>query len=82
MTSETSSDVPVPPGMGTGHRMAKPAEIKGPRLSLIHIYAFQEDVRECLEAGMNAHIAKPIDAAKAERVIAKAMGRRENSVQQ
>ena len=36
--------------------------------------AFQEDVRECLEAGMNAHIAKPIDAAKAERVIAKAMG--------
>ena len=36
----------------------------------------------CLEAGMNAHIAKPIDAAKAERVIAKAMGRRENSVQQ
>ena len=44
--------------------------------------AFQEDVREFLEAGMNAHIAKPIDAAKAERVIAKAMGRRENSVQQ
>lgn len=44
--------------------------------------AFQEDVRECLEAGMNAHIAKPIDAAKAERVMAKAMGRRENSVQQ
>lgn len=44
--------------------------------------AFQEDVRECLEAGMNAHIAKPIDAAKAERVITKAMGRRENSVQQ
>lgn len=35
--------------------------------------AFQEDVRECLEAGMNAHIAKPIDAAKAERVIAKAI---------
>lgn len=31
---------------------------------------------------MNAHIAKPIDAAKAERVITKAMGRRENSVQQ
>ena len=36
--------------------------------------AFQEDVRSCLEAGMNAHIAKPIDSAKAERVIAKAMG--------
>ena len=36
--------------------------------------AFQEDVRECLEAGMNAHIAKPIDMAKAERVIAKVVG--------
>lgn len=36
--------------------------------------AFQEDVRECLEAGMNAHIAKPIDAAKAERVITKVVG--------
>lgn len=35
---------------------------------------FQEDVRECLEAGMNAHIAKPIDMAKAERVIAKVVG--------
>ena len=42
--------------------------------------AFQEDVR--LEAGMNAHIAKPIDAAKAERVIAKAMGGNANEVQQ
>ena len=28
--------------------------------------AFQEDVQECLEAGMDAHIAKPIDVAKAE----------------
>lgn len=36
--------------------------------------AFQEDVQECLEAGMNAHIAKPMDTAKAERVLAKAMG--------
>ena len=33
--------------------------------------AFQEDVQECLEAGMNAHLAKPIDTAKADLVIAK-----------
>ena len=46
------------------------------------VNAFVRDVQDALEAGMNAHIAKPIDAAKAERVIAKAMGRRENSVQQ
>lgn len=36
--------------------------------------AFQEDVQECLEAGMNAHLAKPIDVAKADRVIAAVMG--------
>ena len=36
--------------------------------------AFQEDVQECLEAGMDAHIAKPIDTAKAERVITKVAG--------
>lgn len=36
--------------------------------------AFQEDVQECLEAGMNAHIAKPIDMTKAERVISKVVG--------
>ena len=35
--------------------------------------AFQEDVRDCLEAGMSAHMAKPIDLAKAERVIAAAV---------
>ena len=33
-----------------------------------------EDEKKCLEAGMNAHIAKPIDAAKAERVITKVVG--------
>lgn len=33
--------------------------------------AFQEDVQECLEAGMNAYVAKPIDTAKARRVISK-----------
>ena len=37
--------------------------------------AFQEDVQECLDAGMNAHLAKPIDMTKAGHVIAGAMGR-------
>ena len=35
--------------------------------------AFQEDVQECFDAGMNAHLAKPIDMEKAGRVIAAAM---------
>ena len=37
--------------------------------------AFQEDVQECLEAGMSAHLAKPIDMTNAGYVIAGAMGR-------
>lgn len=37
--------------------------------------AFQEDVQECLDAGMSAHLAKPIDMTNAGHVIAGAMGR-------
>ncbi len=35
--------------------------------------AFEEDVRNCLAAGMNAHIAKPIDADKMKMQIRKAI---------
>ena len=31
--------------------------------------AFAEDAQKCLDAGMNAHIAKPLDIAKVETVI-------------
>ena len=31
--------------------------------------AFQDDVRECIDAGMNAHIAKPIDSKKIEDTL-------------
>lgn len=44
--------------------------------------AFQEDVQECLETGMNDHMAKPIDTAKAEVVIAAAMDGGPDSVRQ
>lgn len=44
--------------------------------------AFQEDVQECLEAGMNAYMAKPIDLVKAERVIAAAVDGGPDSVRQ
>lgn len=37
--------------------------------------AFQEDVQEYLDAGMSAHLAKPIDMTNAGHVIAGAMGR-------
>ena len=32
---------------------------------------YGEEARRALEAGMNAHLAKPIDTAKADLVIAK-----------
>lgn len=44
--------------------------------------AFQEDVQECLDAGMNAHLAKPIDMTKAGHVIAAAMDGSLESVRQ
>ena len=31
--------------------------------------AFQEDVQKCLDAGMNAHLAKPIEIEKVKKVI-------------
>ncbi len=33
--------------------------------------AFVEDINKCLEAGMNDHVAKPIDAAVVERILLK-----------
>ena len=35
--------------------------------------AFSEDVKQCLDAGMNAHIAKPIDSEKMFTTILKYM---------
>ena len=31
--------------------------------------AFQDDIRDCIDAGMNAHIAKPIDSKKIEDTL-------------
>ena len=31
--------------------------------------AFKEDEKKCLEAGMNAHLAKPIDIEKVKQAI-------------
>ena len=33
--------------------------------------AFAEDVQKCLDAGMNAHVAKPIDVRDVCRLLAK-----------
>ena len=36
--------------------------------------AFEEDVREALRAGMNAHVAKPVDMAELERLLYEYVG--------
>ena len=41
--------------------------------------AFAEDVRDALEAGMNAHVAKPIDMAVLEQTVRAVMGNLEDS---
>jgi len=38
--------------------------------------AFEEDVKRCLEAGMNAHLAKPLDIEKVKQTIAEYVGER------
>ena len=36
--------------------------------------AFSEDIKKCLDAGMNAHIAKPIDIREVSRLLEKFIG--------
>ena len=36
--------------------------------------AFSEDIRKCLDSGMNAHIAKPLDIREVLRVLRKHLG--------
>ena len=41
--------------------------------------AFAEDAQKCKDAGMNAHIAKPLDIRTVERVICRCVGRGKRS---
>ena len=38
------------------------------------VNAFSSDVQACLDAGMNAHVAKPIDIATLERTLKSVLG--------
>ena len=44
-------------------------DIQGIRILLAEDNAFKEDVQQCLEAGMNAHVAKPFDMARLKQVL-------------
>ena len=39
--------------------------------------AFEEDIQKCLDAGMNAHIAKPIDPVKMGQTIRETIAERQ-----
>lgn len=41
--------------------------------------AFSEDVQRCLDQGMNAHVAKPIDVKEIARVLARCFEKREEA---
>lgn len=36
--------------------------------------AFSEDIHDCLEAGMNPHISKPIDMIVLEQTVRRVLG--------
>ena len=36
--------------------------------------AFSDDVKRCLESGMNAHISKPIDIKECKRILVSYLG--------
>ena len=36
--------------------------------------AFMEDIQKCLDCGMNAHVAKPIDVREISRLLEKYIG--------
>ena len=36
--------------------------------------AFPEDVKHCLDSGMNAHVAKPIDVQEVAKLLEKYLG--------
>lgn len=39
--------------------------------------AFEEDVQRCLRAGMNAHMAKPLDCARLLRILEQCVRKKE-----
>lgn len=42
--------------------------------------AFAEDIREALEAGMNAHVAKPVDMTVLEQTVKAVLAAKEEGI--
>lgn len=53
--------------------MRHPMAVKIPIIAMT-ANAFAEDIRDALEAGMNGHVAKPIDMEVLEQTVKKVTG--------
>ena len=63
---------------GYGQERSSYQPVTAPLLSLIHIFAltataFAEDIQTAIAAGMNAHVAKPIDVAVLQATLGKVL---------
>jgi len=49
-------------------KLERPDAVRIPIIALT-ANAFEEDVRQCLQAGMNAHLSKPVDIDRLKEVL-------------
>ena len=63
--------MPVMDGLEAARQIRKLNRVDTKEIPIIAMTAnaFQDDIRECIVAGMNAHIAKPIDSKKIEDTL-------------
>ena len=69
--------MPVMDGYEAARRIRSCGHPDASRIPIVAMTAnaFEEDVRRAMEAGMNAHIAKPIGVEKLRSTVAKLIGK-------
>ena len=72
--------MPVMDGLEAAKQIRKLNRVDTKEIPIIAMTAnaFQDDIRECIAAGMNAHIAKPIDIETILTVLNQVFGTSEN----
>ena len=64
--------------MSTFHHRYNRKDTKEIPIIAMTANAFQDDIRDCIDAGMNGHIVKPIDIEKLGAVILSVLKKQEN----
>ena len=72
--------MPVMDGLSATREIRKLDRPDATRIPIIALTAnaFEEDVRQCLEAGMDAHISKPVDIDLLKNILGKILATRES----